>query len=171
MPVLSSSSRHSVGDTKQPFCLQSCVKPLQYAVAVHEAGTEMVHRYVGMEPSGLKFNMLSLDDEGVWKKKTSTRYDFLTASVLFLTGWNQCLSPAVKHIASFKVFSFFLAAFIKARNVIVDIIWYKVRTLIVNNFDMWYLCWSDKELSTVNSFFSIFYPFLKHIMDKTNNLP
>ncbi|XP_045932469.1 glutaminase kidney isoform, mitochondrial-like isoform X1 [Micropterus dolomieu] len=55
--------RHSVGDTKLPFCLQSCVKPLQYAVAVHEAGTETVHRYVGMEPSGLKFNMLSLDDE------------------------------------------------------------------------------------------------------------
>lgn len=63
--ILSSSSRHSVGDTKQPFCLQSCVKPLQYAIAVHEAGTEKVHRYVGMEPSGLKFNMLSLDDEGV----------------------------------------------------------------------------------------------------------
>uniref|UniRef100_A0A3P8SSA1 glutaminase n=1 Tax=Amphiprion percula TaxID=161767 RepID=A0A3P8SSA1_AMPPE len=56
--------RHSVGDTKQPFCLQSCVKPLQYAIAVHEAGTEKVHRYVGMEPSGLKFNVLSLDDEG-----------------------------------------------------------------------------------------------------------
>ncbi|KAM7402428.1 hypothetical protein PAMP_017670 [Pampus punctatissimus] len=55
--------RHSVGDTRQPFCLQSCVKPLQYAIAVHEAGTEMVHRYVGMEPSGFKFNMLSLDDE------------------------------------------------------------------------------------------------------------
>ncbi|CAK6952740.1 glutaminase 2b isoform X1 [Scomber scombrus] len=55
--------RHSVGDTKLPFCLQSCVKPLQYAIAVHEAGTDMVHRYVGMEPSGLKFNMLSLDDE------------------------------------------------------------------------------------------------------------
>ncbi|KAI3369355.1 hypothetical protein L3Q82_007594 [Scortum barcoo] len=55
--------RHSVGDTKQPFCLQSCVKPLQYSIAVHEAGTEEVHRYVGMEPSGLKFNMLSLDDE------------------------------------------------------------------------------------------------------------
>ncbi|CAB1437281.1 unnamed protein product [Pleuronectes platessa] len=55
--------RHSVGDTKQPFCLQSCVKPLQYAIAVHQAGTERVHQYVGMEPSGLKFNMLSLDDE------------------------------------------------------------------------------------------------------------
>uniref|UniRef100_A0A3B3ZIF6 glutaminase n=1 Tax=Periophthalmus magnuspinnatus TaxID=409849 RepID=A0A3B3ZIF6_9GOBI len=55
--------RHSVGDTKQPFCLQSCVKPLQYAIAVHEEGTDKVHRYVGMEPSGVKFNMLSLDDE------------------------------------------------------------------------------------------------------------
>uniref|UniRef100_A0A8C9XTN7 glutaminase n=1 Tax=Sander lucioperca TaxID=283035 RepID=A0A8C9XTN7_SANLU len=55
--------RHSVGDTKQPFCLQSCVKPLQYAIAVHEEGSERVHRYVGMEPSGFKFNMLSLDDE------------------------------------------------------------------------------------------------------------
>ncbi|KAF7655573.1 hypothetical protein LDENG_00054310 [Lucifuga dentata] len=54
--------RHSVGDTKQPFCLQSCVKPLQYATAIHEAGTEKVHRYVGKEPSGLKFNMLSLDE-------------------------------------------------------------------------------------------------------------
>ncbi|XP_067095571.1 glutaminase kidney isoform, mitochondrial-like isoform X1 [Osmerus mordax] len=55
--------RHSVGDTKVPFCLQSCVKPLEYAIAVHEAGTEHVHRYVGKEPSGLKFNKLSLDEE------------------------------------------------------------------------------------------------------------
>lgn len=45
--------------------MQSCVKPLQYAIAVHESETEKVHRYVGMEPSGLKFNVLSLDDEGM----------------------------------------------------------------------------------------------------------
>ncbi|XP_048880046.1 glutaminase 2b isoform X2 [Brienomyrus brachyistius] len=55
--------RHSVGDTRIPFCLQSCVKPLEYAIAVHEAGTEKVHHYVGKEPSGLKFNKLSLDEE------------------------------------------------------------------------------------------------------------
>ncbi|XP_072521816.1 glutaminase 2b isoform X2 [Salminus brasiliensis] len=55
--------RHSAGDTKVPFCLQSCVKPLEYAVAVHEHGTEHVHRFVGKEPSGLKFNMLSLDED------------------------------------------------------------------------------------------------------------
>ncbi|KAK3512598.1 hypothetical protein QTP70_017203 [Hemibagrus guttatus] len=55
--------RHSIGDTKFPFCLQSCVKPLEYAVAVHEHGTDHVHHYVGKEPSGLKFNMLYLDDD------------------------------------------------------------------------------------------------------------
>uniref|UniRef100_A0A8B9HGG4 glutaminase n=1 Tax=Astyanax mexicanus TaxID=7994 RepID=A0A8B9HGG4_ASTMX len=55
--------RHSAGDTKVPFCLQSCVKPLEYAIAVHEHGTEHVHRFVGKEPSGLKFNMLSLDED------------------------------------------------------------------------------------------------------------
>ncbi|XP_038578067.1 glutaminase kidney isoform, mitochondrial-like isoform X1 [Micropterus salmoides] len=55
--------RHSVGDTKVPFCLQSCVKPLEYAIAVHEFGTEHVHHFVGKEPSGFKFNKLSLNEE------------------------------------------------------------------------------------------------------------
>ncbi|XP_051979894.1 glutaminase kidney isoform, mitochondrial-like isoform X1 [Xyrauchen texanus] len=55
--------RHSVGDTKVPFCLQSCVKPLEYAIAVHEHGTEQVHRYVGKEPSGFTFNKLSLGED------------------------------------------------------------------------------------------------------------
>uniref|UniRef100_A0A663DP77 glutaminase n=1 Tax=Aquila chrysaetos chrysaetos TaxID=223781 RepID=A0A663DP77_AQUCH len=56
--------RHSVGDTKVPFCLQSCVKPLKYAIAVNDLGTEYVHRYVGKEPSGLRFNKLFLNEDG-----------------------------------------------------------------------------------------------------------
>ena len=56
--------RHSVGDTKVPFCLQSCVKPLEYAISVHELGTENTHQFVGKEPSGLKFNKLSLNEDG-----------------------------------------------------------------------------------------------------------
>ncbi|XP_061651487.1 glutaminase kidney isoform, mitochondrial-like isoform X1 [Phyllopteryx taeniolatus] len=55
--------RHSVGDTKVPFCLQSCIKPLEYAIAVHELGGEHVHRFVGKEPSGFRFNKLSLSEE------------------------------------------------------------------------------------------------------------
>lgn len=55
--------RHSVGDTKVPFCLQSCVKPLEYAIAVHEFGGDHVHHFVGKEPSGFRFNKLSLNDD------------------------------------------------------------------------------------------------------------
>ncbi|XP_066433324.1 glutaminase kidney isoform, mitochondrial isoform X2 [Eleutherodactylus coqui] len=55
--------RHSVGDTKVPFCLQSCVKPLKYAISVNDLSTEYVHRYVGKEPSGLRFNKLFLNED------------------------------------------------------------------------------------------------------------
>ncbi|KAM9709878.1 glutaminase kidney isoform, mitochondrial-like isoform 3-T3 [Menidia menidia] len=55
--------RHTVGDTKVPFCLQSCVKPLKYAVSVHDHGTEYVHSFIGKEPSGLRFNKLFLNDD------------------------------------------------------------------------------------------------------------
>ncbi|XP_075708208.1 glutaminase liver isoform, mitochondrial isoform X2 [Rhinoderma darwinii] len=56
--------RHSVGDTDVPLCLQSCVKPLKYAIAVNDLGTDYVHQYVDKEPSGLRFNKLSLNHQG-----------------------------------------------------------------------------------------------------------
>lgn len=56
--------RHTVGDSKVPFCLQSCVKPLKYAVAVNDCGTEHVHSFIGKEPSGLRFNKLFLNEDG-----------------------------------------------------------------------------------------------------------
>nr|XP_033791922.1 glutaminase liver isoform, mitochondrial isoform X2 [Geotrypetes seraphini] len=56
--------RHSVGDTKIPLCLQSCVKPLKYAIAVNDLGMDYIHQFVGKEPSGLKFNKLSLNHQG-----------------------------------------------------------------------------------------------------------
>uniref|UniRef100_A0A3Q3IKM2 glutaminase n=1 Tax=Monopterus albus TaxID=43700 RepID=A0A3Q3IKM2_MONAL len=55
--------RYTAGDSKVPFCLQSCVKPLKYAVAVHDYGTEYVHSFIGKEPSGLRFNKLFLDED------------------------------------------------------------------------------------------------------------
>ncbi|KAM3935201.1 glutaminase liver isoform, mitochondrial isoform 2-T2 [Leptodactylus fuscus] len=56
--------RYSVGDTDVPLCLQSCVKPLKYAIAVNDLGTSYVHQYVGKEPSGLRFNKMSLNLQG-----------------------------------------------------------------------------------------------------------
>lgn len=53
-----------MGDTKVPFCLQSCVKPLEYAIALHDLGSDHTHQFVGKEPSGFTFNKLSLNEDG-----------------------------------------------------------------------------------------------------------
>ena len=36
-------------------------KPLSYAIALNELGADVVHNYIGQEPSGRKFNDLDLD--------------------------------------------------------------------------------------------------------------
>ena len=41
-------------------------KPLNYAIALNELGSETVHDYVGQEPSGRKFNELDLDYNSEW---------------------------------------------------------------------------------------------------------
>ncbi|XP_022914987.1 glutaminase kidney isoform, mitochondrial isoform X2 [Onthophagus taurus] len=53
--------RFSIGDVNVPFTLQSCSKPLTYAIALDELGQDVVHNYVGQEPSGRNFNELILD--------------------------------------------------------------------------------------------------------------
>lgn len=53
--------RFSIGDTSIPFTLQSCSKPLTYAIALERLGQEVVHQFVGQEPSGRNFNELVLD--------------------------------------------------------------------------------------------------------------
>ncbi|XP_039482276.1 glutaminase liver isoform, mitochondrial isoform X4 [Drosophila santomea] len=53
--------RFSIGDVDVPFTLQSCSKPLTYAIALEKLGPKVVHSYVGQEPSGRNFNELVLD--------------------------------------------------------------------------------------------------------------
>ncbi|XP_018006527.1 glutaminase kidney isoform, mitochondrial isoform X3 [Hyalella azteca] len=53
--------RYSVGDVKESFTIQSCSKPLTYAIACAENGPEKMHQYIGFEPSGRFFNELCLD--------------------------------------------------------------------------------------------------------------
>lgn len=53
--------RFALGDVNVPFTLQSCSKPLTYAIALDELGQDVVHKYVGQEPSGRNFNELILD--------------------------------------------------------------------------------------------------------------
>ncbi|XP_017769989.1 PREDICTED: glutaminase kidney isoform, mitochondrial isoform X2 [Nicrophorus vespilloides] len=53
--------KFSIGDVNVPFTLQSCSKPLTYAIALDQLGADAVHAYVGQEPSGRNFNELILD--------------------------------------------------------------------------------------------------------------
>ncbi|KAK6167742.1 hypothetical protein SNE40_021703 [Patella caerulea] len=52
--------RYSIGDVDVPVCLQSVSKPLTYALVLNEQTPEVVHQYVGHEPSGRQFNEIKL---------------------------------------------------------------------------------------------------------------
>ena len=65
---------------KTSFTLQSCSKPFTYAVCLNELGSDIVHQYVGQEPSGRMFNELSLDFNSkngcvIWQRFISTILD------------------------------------------------------------------------------------------------
>ena len=53
----------SIGDSQKPFCIQSCSKPISYLIALQEFGARYVHNSVGTEPSGRKFNEMTLKSE------------------------------------------------------------------------------------------------------------
>lgn len=53
--------RFNIGDFDDNFCVQSCSKPITYCLALEEQGEEVVHQYVGAEPSGKTFNELALN--------------------------------------------------------------------------------------------------------------
>jgi glutaminase len=54
---------YEVGDTRQPFTIQSISKPLTYGLALGDRGRETVLGKVGVEPSGEAFNSISLAPE------------------------------------------------------------------------------------------------------------
>ena len=53
--------RFSTGDADSYFTVQSTCKPILYALALETLGENAVHRYVGHEPSGARFNELKLN--------------------------------------------------------------------------------------------------------------
>lgn len=57
--------RFSYGDVGVPFCLQSSSKPINYSLALEEHGQQEVHQHIGREPSGISFNALSLNNNGL----------------------------------------------------------------------------------------------------------
>lgn len=52
-----------LGDTSNTFSVQSCSKPITYAIALENYGEEFVHNFIGREPSGRNFNNMCLDED------------------------------------------------------------------------------------------------------------
>lgn len=57
--------RYNIGDINAKFCIDSCVMPFTYCMAVEEHGFKTVHKYVGREPSGVRFNALKVNTIGL----------------------------------------------------------------------------------------------------------
>ena len=53
-----------MGDVNTPFSLQSVSKPLTYSLVLDDLSPEVVHQFVGHEPSGVAFNSLALNYKG-----------------------------------------------------------------------------------------------------------
>jgi glutaminase len=51
---------YEVGDSRQPFTMQSISKPFTYGLALEDRGADEVLRRIGVEPSGGAFNSISL---------------------------------------------------------------------------------------------------------------
>ena len=54
-----------IGDNPHSFCMQSCSKPITYCMALEEHGENVVHNFIGKEPSGRNFNELCLNEDGL----------------------------------------------------------------------------------------------------------
>jgi glutaminase len=59
--VTASGGVYEVGDSRQPFTIQSISKPLIYGLALEDHGRLPVFQKVGVEPTGDAFNSISLD--------------------------------------------------------------------------------------------------------------
>src|SRR5436190_16347643 len=59
--VTAGGAVYEVGDSRQPFTIQSISKPFVYGIALEDHGRAAVLEKVGVEPTGDAFNSISLD--------------------------------------------------------------------------------------------------------------
>lgn len=55
----------ALGDYNENFCAQSTSKTVSYSIALELCGEEKVHQHVGREPSGVKFNEITLNKKNL----------------------------------------------------------------------------------------------------------
>ncbi len=77
---------YEVGDTRQPFTIQSMSKPFTYGLALQQHGLEAVAAKVGVEPSGDAFNSISLEPGTGRPRNPMINAGAITASSLVGSG-------------------------------------------------------------------------------------
>ena len=78
------------GDFNEDFSIQSMCKPFNYCFALEELGLDEVHKHVGQEPSGRKFNDLTLllrSSEGFQNNSTNIPFNpMINAGAIMTSG-------------------------------------------------------------------------------------
>jgi len=76
--------RHAIGDVDVPFTIHAGGRPINYALAVNKLGEEVVHQYVGQEPSEeTAAGHLCLDSNGKPQNPLLNAGALIIASLLY----------------------------------------------------------------------------------------